>query len=616
MQNALALFAQRSVREVDSYAKNLAFHNFVPNSIAVPPALNRLLGLNLNFCPTPRPLQPDTLQAAFSEFTRNLRLRLQFGDSDRGEYNKSIYVANKSYQPRTASPIIEAKLNEVRSALGLFQWSQGSKKNLNTFQQSTLRILRSRPDLRVVQTDKNLGPALFTHERYIKLCLEHLNDRQTYAPITAPSSAITKLIRSRVRNYYEAIARSYAYNDDWSTTKIIVSDLDNKSLNRFYGLAKIHKPKLCIRPIISNSGGILEGLSKWLNFQLQPLFRSTKSYIRSSDQLLTDLPTLTAEDTDILLTMDVESLYTSIPTTRALQILGDLTRTHPWGPAISKGLELVMKSNYFMFGDTIWHQLQGTAMGTSVAPAYASLYVAYFEDQLLEEFDRYIVYYKRYIDDIFVIWRPNGDPFAHKRFIAKLQVKSKLKLTSEVHQREVAFLDLWICKQNRSFYTKTHQKKLNLYLYLPANSAHPPGVLKGLIKGLIQKYRLQNPRPRDFKKIVKLFYKRLTARGYKPSTLLPLFHDALDDKNTSPQSKQPIVFKLPFDPNGPSRASLRSVLQLDTFQELSGSTIKICYTKPRTLRSILCPTDLKPMSRPTPAEAIASVQEWGVNPKP
>lgn len=111
---------------------------------------------------------------------------------------------------------------------------------------------------------------------------------------------------------------------------------------------------------------------------------------------------------------------------------------------------------------------------------------------------------------------------------------SRLRVTHVVHMTQIAHLDLWMLKEGSRLITKTHQKALNLYLYIPANSAHSPGILKGLIYGLLKKYKSHNSRPADFRRIVNLFYKRLQARGYLPKLLLPVFRKALSATTFSP----------------------------------------------------------------------------------
>lgn len=44
-------------------------------------------------------------------------------------------------------------------------------------------------------------------------------------------------------------------------------------------------------------------------------------------------------------------------------------------------LLFILMNNYFEFGDNIYHQRTGTAMGTNVAPTYANLFMGVFEGQ-------------------------------------------------------------------------------------------------------------------------------------------------------------------------------------------------------------------------------------------
>ena len=78
---------------------------------------------------------------------------------------------------------------------------------------------------------------------------------------------------------------------------------------------------------------------------------------------------------------------------------------------------------------------------------------------------------------------------------------------------------------------------MNLFLYIPAYSAHPPGVLNSLIYGLMKTYRLQNTKRTDYIKSVNLLYHRLIARGYTQSQLVPIFNSA------ESKLKQPLVSK-------------------------------------------------------------------------
>ena len=64
--------------------------------------------------------------------------------------------------------------------------------------------------------------------------------------------------------------------------------------------------------------------------------------------------------------------------------------------------------------------------------------------------------------------------------------------------RLVNFLDLPLTIKDQNIVTKTFQKKMDLFLYLPASSAHPQGCLKGTIYSLFSWYYAQNIYQKDY----------------------------------------------------------------------------------------------------------------------
>ena len=74
--------------------------------------------------------------------------------------------------------------------------------------------------------------------------------------------------------------------------------------------------------------------------------------------------------------------------------------------------------------------------------------------------------------------------------------------------KSVTYLDLTIEIDGNSFITRTYQKPYNLYQYISPNSAHPSGMIKGVIHSMLRQYYHQNSRKDDYWKIAILFYKR------------------------------------------------------------------------------------------------------------
>ena len=67
-------------------------------------------------------------------------------------------------------------------------------------------------------------------------------------------------------------------------------------------------------------------------------------------------------------------------------------------------MNLVLKHNVFEFDEKFYLQIQGTAMGTKMAHAYANLFMGRLETKLINLASEFIHTWKRFIDDIFIIW--------------------------------------------------------------------------------------------------------------------------------------------------------------------------------------------------------------------
>ena len=79
------------------------------------------------------------------------------------------------------------------------------------------------------------------------------------------------------------------------------------------------------------------------------------------------------------------------------------------------------------------------------------------------------------------------------------------------------------------FTTKIYAKPLALYLYLPPNSAHPPGVLTGLVFGEVLRIMRLCSSQHDAAEEVGKFYRRVLDRGHRISTITPLFEKAVEN---------------------------------------------------------------------------------------
>ena len=71
--------------------------------------------------------------------------------------------------------------------------------------------------------------------------------------------------------------------------------------------------------------------------------------------------------------------------------------------------------------------------------------------------------------------------------------------------------------------TSLYEKSMNLYLYIPPQSDHPPGVLPGLVSDNILWIHSLCSKYDNINLCMKQFYARLLVRGYQQNLLIPAF---------------------------------------------------------------------------------------------
>jgi hypothetical protein len=181
-------------------------------------------------------------------------------------------------------------------------------------------------------------------------------------------------------------------------------------------------------------------------------------------------------------------------------------------------------------------------MGTPAAVLYATISFGVTErHKILPRFFETIPFYKRFIDDVFAIWIPTTnsrkeDDTEWEEFKSSMNKFGKLKWVVSDRNTTVDFLDLTLTLTQGRITTRTFQKSVNLYLYLPPVSAHPEGCYKGLIVGNFLRFRKQN-NDEDFKSLIATFAQNLFKRGHSIKSIRFQFQRAarlLEQKSLPP----------------------------------------------------------------------------------
>ena len=187
-------------------------------------------------------------------------------------------------------------------------------------------------------------------------------------------------------------------------------------------------------------------------------------------------------------------MYTNIITGPALHRIGrfdlDNEKHLTVPPAVlMDSLRLLMANKVFQFGDTYWLQKVGAAMGAPPAPPWATIFFGIHKDTVLAQFGDRLQLHRRFIDDVLGIWLVDPNQAEdHRKWIAfkfMMQDYYGLECIFEERPDTVKYTDMTISIREDRIVTSLYDKLMNLYLYIPPQSAHPLEVLTGFVSGNI-----------------------------------------------------------------------------------------------------------------------------------
>lgn len=353
----------------------------------------------------------------------------------------------------------------------------------NSFPNSNvIKQLKDREDIVIKNADKNIGITIIDKKIYNEMCHEHLGDPYTYKKLEKnPLDASCTKIKAILNMLFDK--------------KLIDLDTLNKLMPKdsrlgiFYGLLKLHKEKLGLRPIVNHINHPTRAINIYLHNKLEIITKEALTDIKNSYELVKLLKEIKYIPNLVLITADIKSLYTSIPTKWGIKNLLEIYNTYKnkidLDPlALHIMLYNVLTLNIFEFNNNYYVQQKGTAMGSNLAPTYASTILRNIEEKWLKITKYKLVVFKRYIDDIFIIY-DNKDNNLECFLTEFSKIYNPLELTILNTTDEIIFLDLTIILNHTSktIETKLFKKEIGHSEPIPYSTCHPKHILFNTLSG-------------------------------------------------------------------------------------------------------------------------------------
>ena len=241
---------------------------------------------------------------------------------------------------------------------------------------------------------------------YREKALSLLNNRNTYSILKSDPTAKTqrglnaKLLFLKKSNIISKATYEKLYSSDGKSP-------------RFYGLPKIHKPEIPLRPIVSFVNSHTYGVSSFLAKILSPVVGNTEYTVKNSCHFAEFVRGKILKADQVLISFDVVSLFTNIPVDLAIKVAIKIVRQdgtllqrtcacRRQGPVedIIDLLSFCLNTTYFVFEGCYYQQVFETAMGSPVSAVIANLVMEDVEQRALASVPVSLSFWKRFIDDV------------------------------------------------------------------------------------------------------------------------------------------------------------------------------------------------------------------------
>lgn len=335
------------------------------------------------------------------------------------------------------------------------------------------KFLHDNPQILILPSDKGNVTVAMDKDRYDSLALDILRDEKYYAVLTRnPTTTIQNKSNEFVNEFKQ---KSY------------ISDITAKKLHnynsipaRFYGLPKIHKPTLSLRPIVSSINTPTTNLSIFVAEILSKSFNNEtdRYFIKDSFDFAEKFNNFQLPQGYVIVSFDVVSLYSNIPLELAVKTIEERWDNISPHTNIPKGrfvalLRFLFNSVFFTHNGVIYKQIFGSPMGSNLSPSLARLVMDYILDKILDTLPFEMPFIKKYVDDI-ICSIPEDQVTSTFETFNRFNEHIKFTIESEDEDRSVPFLDTKVIRTSTNMVILDWYKKpTSSGRYVHFESSHP-----------------------------------------------------------------------------------------------------------------------------------------------
>ena len=215
-----------------------------------------------------------------------------------------------------------------------------------------------------MKPEKGNGVVIMDKSDYTAKMNSILDDETKFIRLNEDPTRTTISRENRLKKYLRDLKKNGSITD--ATYHEIFPTGSRPGL--LYGLPKVHKFDIPLRPIISSISTHSYRLAKFLVPLLRPI-SSSIYVVKDSFSFITELSSLKTNPKEVIMaSFDIKSLFTNIPLNETINIiLCLLFHNQNCFQGFSRNefkklLEFAVKKNHFLFSNQLYEQVDGVAM--------------------------------------------------------------------------------------------------------------------------------------------------------------------------------------------------------------------------------------------------------------
>ena len=336
-------------------------------------------------------------------------------------------------------------------------------------EKGAIQELKERDDIVIKQADKGSAVVVMDKVDYLEEANRQMADERFYKKLDSdPTEEFSTKITQEL-----IIMKENSHIDKNTYLKP-----DKPKAGRFYLLPKIHKVRNRGRPIVSENGHPTENSSEFLDFHLRLHVEALLSHLRDTTNYLQNflrgplffrwtLRHYTLASHILTVSKHVERSGTKEPLENHQRNV--LSSCSHWYGSITT-LHLM---------ESIVLQINGTAMGTKMAPSYANIFMGKLEQLIIQSAPYKPISWFRFIDEVDMKWTESEEDlirfFDHANY-----VHPTIRFTHETSRNNISFLDTYTTCENGIMPTDIYNKSTDTHQYLSPQSCHPKHCTKSI----------------------------------------------------------------------------------------------------------------------------------------